>query len=260
MATRTYLPREAVYELVWSKPMRTAAAELGLSDVGLKKRCRSWAIPVPPQGYWNKAQAGHPLPPRPPLPAEPEAPIVVRAKPVSRKPIETPAPARKLLKIKSRRVPLPRDRDGRVIRSSNDWTKYAVRIVRWEWDYEFGVNENRYASFGNFSESRSLIIEGTFLEPVELIDEAVKVYFIPGTYEAWSRDPPTKVGQILQNGDEDYFLASVGFPRDTLPMILHMLVAGRYQKVVLKGGRWFRGEVDLRSFRFEGGSDVEATD
>lgn len=258
MATRTYLPREALYELVWSKPMRTAAAELGLSDVGLKKRCRSWAIPVPPQGYWNKAQAGHRLPPRPPLPAAPEAPSVVRAKQANRKPIETPAPARKPLRIKSRRVPFPRDRDGRVIRGPNDWIKYAVRIVRWAWEYEFGVNEDRYASFGNFSEFRSLVIEGTFLEPVELIDEAVKVYLTPGNYEAWSRVPPTKVGQILRNGDGEYLLAFIGFPRDTLPLILQMLVAGRYQNVVLKGGRWFRGEVDLRSFGFEGGVDREA--
>lgn len=63
--------RRALYELVWSKPMREAAAENGISDVGLVKVCRGAAIPTPPQGHWNKVRAGKrtfqvDLPPRPP--------------------------------------------------------------------------------------------------------------------------------------------------------------------------------------------------
>lgn len=63
--------RRALYDLVWSKPMREAAAENGISDVGLVKVCRSAAIPTPPQGHWNKVRAGKrtvqcELPPRPP--------------------------------------------------------------------------------------------------------------------------------------------------------------------------------------------------
>jgi hypothetical protein len=63
--------RRALYELIWSKPMREAAAENGISDVGLVKVCRGAAIPTPPQGHWNKVRAGKPtvqieLPPRPP--------------------------------------------------------------------------------------------------------------------------------------------------------------------------------------------------
>jgi hypothetical protein len=38
--------------------MRDAAAEIGISDVGLKKVCIRHRIPVPPQGYWNKVHAG----------------------------------------------------------------------------------------------------------------------------------------------------------------------------------------------------------
>jgi hypothetical protein len=60
--------RSELYELVWSKPMRTLGKELGISDVGLKKVCRRHGIPTPPQEYWNKKAAGHnvrqlPLPP-----------------------------------------------------------------------------------------------------------------------------------------------------------------------------------------------------
>ena len=51
--------------------MRDVSKKLGLSDNGLRKNCVKAFVPLPPQGYWNKLQAGHevkiiPLPPRPP--------------------------------------------------------------------------------------------------------------------------------------------------------------------------------------------------
>ena len=49
----------------WSAPMRDLAAQLGMSDVGLKKLLASYGIAPPPQGYWNKVRAGKPVPPRP---------------------------------------------------------------------------------------------------------------------------------------------------------------------------------------------------
>jgi hypothetical protein len=50
--------RRQLYDLVWSKPMRDAAADVGMSDVGLKKICLRHRVPVPRQGYWNKVNAG----------------------------------------------------------------------------------------------------------------------------------------------------------------------------------------------------------
>lgn len=58
MAVRSIQRRE-LHALIWSKPMRDAAAQLGMSDVGLKKACIRHNIPVPPQGYWNRIAAGH---------------------------------------------------------------------------------------------------------------------------------------------------------------------------------------------------------
>jgi hypothetical protein len=55
----TVMTRRQLYDLVWSKPMRMAAADLSVSDVGLKKVCVRHGVPVPPQGYWNKVHAGH---------------------------------------------------------------------------------------------------------------------------------------------------------------------------------------------------------
>lgn len=60
--------RETLYNEVWSEPVSIVAARYGLSDVGLAKICRAWAIPLPSRGYWAKVKAGRimrqvPLPP-----------------------------------------------------------------------------------------------------------------------------------------------------------------------------------------------------
>lgn len=62
------LKRSELYTLVWEKPVSKLSAELGISDVGLAKACRRYAIPVPPRGYWAKLQAGK-RPPKIALPA-----------------------------------------------------------------------------------------------------------------------------------------------------------------------------------------------
>jgi hypothetical protein len=61
--------RKELYDLVWSQPMKTVAASVGISDVALAKQCRKANIPVPNRGYWARKQAGKPtiqiaLPPR----------------------------------------------------------------------------------------------------------------------------------------------------------------------------------------------------
>jgi hypothetical protein len=50
--------REELYALVWSKPTRTIAKELGISDVALGKTCRKLSAPKPPPGYWAKVAHG----------------------------------------------------------------------------------------------------------------------------------------------------------------------------------------------------------
>ena len=61
--------RIELYELVWSKPMTHLAKELGLSDVGLRKICVKYGIPLPLRGYWSRLQFGK-QDPRPELPFE----------------------------------------------------------------------------------------------------------------------------------------------------------------------------------------------
>lgn len=69
--THHVFTRQALYDQIWTEPMRTVALGLGVSDVGLAKACRVADIPVPPRGYWAKLQHGKPVPARPPLPVRP---------------------------------------------------------------------------------------------------------------------------------------------------------------------------------------------
>jgi hypothetical protein len=51
------LSRKALYELVWSEPVKTLSARFGISDVALKKTCARAGIPTPDRGYWAKKDA-----------------------------------------------------------------------------------------------------------------------------------------------------------------------------------------------------------
>ena len=50
--------RETLYEEVWNEPVSTVAKKYGVSDVAIRKICKSMDIPVPPRGYWAKKRAG----------------------------------------------------------------------------------------------------------------------------------------------------------------------------------------------------------
>lgn len=51
------LSRKALYDLVWSEPMKTLSARFGISDVALKKTCARAGIPTPYRGYWAEKDA-----------------------------------------------------------------------------------------------------------------------------------------------------------------------------------------------------------
>jgi hypothetical protein len=67
MGVRRLLSREELYELVWSEPLLTLSRKFGLSDNGLRKRCKAMNVPTPKRGYWQRGRrtgrSG-----RPPLP------------------------------------------------------------------------------------------------------------------------------------------------------------------------------------------------
>ena len=54
----TRITRDDLYRRVWSTPIRTLAAEFGVSDVGLAKICDRHQIPRPAAGHWSKKRHG----------------------------------------------------------------------------------------------------------------------------------------------------------------------------------------------------------
>lgn len=63
----TVYERQVLFEQVWTRPLRTVAAEHGISDVALAKICKKLGVPTPGRGYWARLAAGKPAP-RPDLP------------------------------------------------------------------------------------------------------------------------------------------------------------------------------------------------
>lgn len=61
---RTFTRRE-LFDLVWSKPIRKIAEELGISDRGLAKICIRHDVPNPSRGYWARTSAGQKISPPP---------------------------------------------------------------------------------------------------------------------------------------------------------------------------------------------------
>ncbi len=50
--------REKLYEQVWNAPVIQVAKLYGVSNVAIKKMCKSMNIPTPPNGYWTKLRNG----------------------------------------------------------------------------------------------------------------------------------------------------------------------------------------------------------
>jgi hypothetical protein len=57
----TILSRDALYDLVWTEPIRTIAVRMGVSDVWLRMCCIGDNIPLPERGYWTRLHVGKPL-------------------------------------------------------------------------------------------------------------------------------------------------------------------------------------------------------
>ncbi|WLE00436.1 hypothetical protein PX860_26415 (plasmid) [Agrobacterium leguminum] len=60
------LTRARLYNLVWTKPLRTIAQEYSLDPIHLAKACDAYDVARPPAGYWQKMEHGKSVQ-RPPL-------------------------------------------------------------------------------------------------------------------------------------------------------------------------------------------------
>lgn len=56
----TEMTREALYDLVWQRPLSQLAKEFGISDVGLRKICHQHDIPTASNQWWSAKEYGKP--------------------------------------------------------------------------------------------------------------------------------------------------------------------------------------------------------
>jgi hypothetical protein len=52
------ISREELERLVWSKPTTLVAADFGVSDTAVSKKCRLEGIRKPPRGFWARVDSG----------------------------------------------------------------------------------------------------------------------------------------------------------------------------------------------------------
>lgn len=250
MVLKEGLSREQLYELVWSKPMREAAADVGISDVGLKKRCRSQAVPVPPQGYWNKVHAGHRMPPRPTLPPVPETrghpPIRPASAEAMRQPKVAKTPGRALRKENRRR-----GSKGALRTSRRRFveTFYVMAIEAWDWDYSFGVSRSVHANVDVVKDYPHLGIQGTILRPTALAPRTLTVTLIPDRRGSEGyREAPEWIGFVHRAGRGTNLEAILPIPADMLAPVISALRGRAFLYVILTGEPMFRSQAGIRYY------------
>lgn len=94
--------REALYQMVWERPVLVLAKEIGVSDVALAKACRKAGIPLPNRGHWAIIKAGRtvktPALPKP-KPGQPEAVVFTVMENPPPKPAKVEIPLGPLIEI-----------------------------------------------------------------------------------------------------------------------------------------------------------------
>lgn len=133
------ISRLELFELIWSKPMIHAGAELGLTGTGLKKICLTHEIPLPPQGWWAKLAAGHKLakPTLPPATDERLSQIRVRGQQPSRSDrtskLQVPCTGFKVPSEKPVELPVWVEKTETALRARKPDHKGLIHLSRKSW-------------------------------------------------------------------------------------------------------------------------------
>jgi hypothetical protein len=129
--------------------------------------------------------------------------------------------------------------------------QHVIRIESWNFDYTFGINDLKYLT-GPYSDYRHLKIRGAIVQPTSIKAREAEVTCFPDIQLMESNLKPTDKarppGNVAHWGKD--YSASLHMPADALPLVLQMLIAGRYRFVVFEAAKSFRGEAPIFYFRF----------
>lgn len=128
---------------------------------------------------------------------------------------------------------------------------YVVTIDDWDWGYSFSLNSERQP-IDPYDEFRHLQVKGRLLRPAGQKTDRAEISLLPSSdlEEERRRDlHPIALGSL--HITQDAILGNIGIPRDALTPILQMLIAGRFNFVLMRGSRFRHRSAKVNSLRLE---------
>jgi hypothetical protein len=101
---------------------------------------------------------------------------------------------------------------------------------------------------------RHLIVHGKLLRPAKVAGTPAIISFVPSDVRNNAKhytEPPSRIGSMWKERETQRFNCNISMPEDILPSLLPMLLAERLRYVVLDGTPLFRGQAEIRHYRFE---------
>ena len=129
--------------------------------------------------------------------------------------------------------------------------QHVLKIENWRFNYSFGIGKTRFCP-ELYSDHRFLVLQVSIVAPKSIkatrgkvtclaFDELIEGYKQPAAATAQTRP----VGEVGYRGSD--YGATLTLPSDALPLILQMLIAGKYQFIEFDAEK---GGGDISSFGF----------
>jgi hypothetical protein len=131
---------------------------------------------------------------------------------------------------------------------------YILQITDWDWSYHFGVNAARHDD-RRYSDYRHLLVRGKVFRPSALRQKAepVEVTFFPDVSQAALEERggerPLSVGYLQIH--ENVLTGGISMATDALGLVMQMLIAGRFNYLVLYGEPMRYRRARIGSYHFE---------
>lgn len=132
------------------------------------------------------------------------------------------------------------------------YATYVVAIENWDWDFFFGVNENLKLSSDPYFDYRHLHVSGVVVLPDKYKNSAAELIFLPRKMlneENRQDDPTPHVGTL--SSERHRLMGLLSVPQDVVGDLLQMLIAKRYNWVVLNGEPMKYRKTTIRGFHFQ---------
>ena len=133
-------------------------------------------------------------------------------------------------------------------RVREEWIDYLIEISTWDWDYGFGLGDQKYDIIPYF-EHRHLEVTGTLRFPSSLKVETASITVMPDPrleLATWKDGVPLGTGSL--SIQDRHMSALLSVPNRSFDSIIQMLIAGKWKYVLLHGHKPRFRKALIRSF------------